>query len=85
MLNFTENEKSEIKNMVFFTIGGPRSEEVIGKADLKCRKLFPNYEKSIVIYFEGRFDVANTETDLFIKLTGTDLLRLNSLMAPEFI
>jgi hypothetical protein len=80
-----QKNNSQLKNIVFFTIGAKRSEEIIEEADKKCRELFPEYEKSIVIYFEGCFKVADTESDLFIKITGTDLLRVGSLMAPEFI
>ena len=85
LITSVQKNNSQLKNIIFFTIGGKRSEEIIEEADKKCREIFPEYEKSIVIYFEGRFEVANKETELFIKITGTDLLRLGSLMAPEFI
>jgi hypothetical protein len=85
LISSVEKSRSQLRNIVFFTFGGKRSEEIIEEADSKCRELFPEYEKSIVIYFEGRFGVANKETDLFIKITGTDLLRLEGLLAPEFI
>jgi hypothetical protein len=85
LISSVQKNNSQLNNIVFFTIGGKRSEEIIEAADLKCREIFPNYEKSIVIYFEGCFEVANLDTDLIIKITGTDLLRLDSVMAPEFI
>ncbi len=76
---------AQLKNLVFFTIGGIKSEEIIKNIDSECRKIFPEYEKSVVIYFEGRFNVAGLDSDLYIRITGTDLLRLDSLMAPEFV
>ncbi|MGL4326335.1 MAG: hypothetical protein ACRCS7_02525, partial [Tannerellaceae bacterium] len=38
-----------------------------------------------VVYIEGRFIVPDHNTPLTIKLTGTDLVRLDAVMAPEFI
>ena len=76
---------SEVRSFVFFTIGGSRSEELLEEIDAFCRKYFKNYEGSVVIYFEGRFTVASDTTRLSIKLTGTDLVRVDSLMAPEFV
>ncbi len=85
LIHSVKKSNSQLRNIVFFTIGGERSERIIEEADKKCRQLFPDYESSIVVYFEGCFKVADTETDLYIKITGTDLLRLNSHMAPEFV
>ena len=85
LINSVKKSNSQLKNIVFFTIGGERSEKIIEEADIKCRQLFPDYKDSIVVYFEGCFKVADAETDLYIKITGTDLLRLDSNMAPEFV
>ena len=85
LIGSVQKNNSELKNIVFFTIGGKRSEEIIEEADAKCREIFPEYERSIVVYFEGCFEVANMESDLYVKITGTDLLRVGSVMAPEFI
>ena len=85
LVKSVKENRAQLTTLVFFTIGGRRSEGIVHAIDMKCRELFPKYEKSIIIYFEGRFEVANPKTELFIKITGTDLLRLNSLMAPEFI
>ncbi|MFZ9035468.1 MAG: hypothetical protein ACO2ZM_05065 [Francisellaceae bacterium] len=81
-----EAQQTTLKSIVFFTIGGKRSEEIIKKLDVLCRQKFPDYRQSVVIYLEGRFAVASKQTDLDIKIDGTDLLRTEeSLMAPEFI
>jgi len=79
-----KNETS-IRSIVFLTIGGPRSEEIVGQINSKCKKMFPNYQGASVVYFEGRFAVAAPETPISIKYTGTDLLRRDSLLAPDFI
>lgn len=80
-----EQEGSSIRTMTFVTIGGSRSEEIMEKADARCRDLFPGYIGSRVVYIEGRFDVAaDSDARLQIGLGGTDLLRRDSLNAPEF-
>lgn len=38
-----------------------------------------------MIFFEGNFAVAEEETPLQIKITGTDLIRRDSVLAPEFL
>jgi len=75
----------ELGSILFFTIGGQMSEERLIEADNACRRHFPNYEGTHVCYIEGRFFVPTIESRVSIKITGTDLMRCNSLMAPEFI
>jgi uracil phosphoribosyltransferase len=76
---------TELGSILFFTIGGPISEERLIEADNACRRHFPNYEGTHVCYIEGRFFVPTVDCKVSIKITGTDLMRCNSLMAPEFI
>lgn len=76
---------NQIGSIIFFTIGGPKSEERLIEADAACRKHFPDYQGTHVCYIEGRFFVPTLETKVAIKVTGTDLMRCKSLMAPEFI
>lgn len=78
-------QKIDVRSILFFTYGGPQSENILSEIDARCRELFPGYEKTTLIYLEGRFAVAAPDTPLHVRLTGTDLLRLGSLMAPEFI
>ncbi len=70
--------------MVFFTIGGPRAEQVLGRVHERFAETFPEYERTCVVYLEGRFALADEQTPLRVKELGTDLLRLDGLMAPEF-
>jgi len=85
LMEIVEVQKSGISSVVFVTIGGPRSEEIVEKIAKQCRAAFPNFKKATVIYLEGRFDVALPSSPHRIKFTGTDLLRSSSLLAPEFI
>ncbi|WP_300666899.1 hypothetical protein [Desulfoluna sp.] len=80
-----KKQGTALRSIVFFTFGGSRAEEILEAADAMCRKLFPAYEGTTLIYLEGRFVIPTEETPLTIKITGTDLLRRDALMAPEFI
>jgi len=80
-----QRQQCQINELIFFTIGGARSHQII--EDLEKEKLqpFSSYRGSIVVYFEGIFSIANKESPLAIKIEGTDLLRRASTLAPEFI
>ncbi|MCP3942313.1 MAG: hypothetical protein GY710_12605 [Desulfobacteraceae bacterium] len=80
-----QKQGTNLRSVVFFTFGGPRAGEILGKMDAMCRKRFPGYEKTTLVYLEGCFTVPKLETKIRIKITGTDLLRFNAVMAPEFI
>jgi hypothetical protein len=85
LLEIAEKEGQDINSLIFFTIGGPRSHEIMENISRKAKQKFPSFKGSVVIYFEGCFSVATPETPVSIKYTGTDLLRCNSVMADEFI
>lgn len=85
IVSIAQKQHSSLRNIVFFTYGGKKAEEIFSEIDAECRKLFPDYNQTYVIYLEGRFIVPDVTTPLTIRLTGTDLLRRNALMAPEFI
>ena len=85
LLESAESQGVSLKSILFVTIGGNRSEEILELIDEECRKKFPSYERTSVCYIEGRFTVPTVNTKLNIRITGTDLIRLNALMAPEFV
>jgi hypothetical protein len=85
MIKEAVRQKTELSSILFFTIGGPMSEKRLIEADAACRRHFPRYEGTQVCYIEGRFFVPTNESKVTIKITGTDLMRCNALLAPEFI
>lgn len=80
-----ESQGGQVRNIYFFTIGSPRAEQLLIEIDKHCKERFSAYERASVIYFEGAFAVASSDTDMQIKIPGTDLLRRDSLLAPEFV
>lgn len=84
-LSETLTRSCRYNSITFFTIGGAVSGEIM----TEWRKLIESRQgsplKATVVYFEGIFGVAGPRTPVTIKLDGTDLLRRDGVMAPEFI
>ncbi|MBA7552764.1 hypothetical protein ES705_45338 [subsurface metagenome] len=73
--------------MIFITIGCIEAEKVLFKWHKIFKKSFPNYDRTILIYLEGRFALATKKTPLCNLLYDTDLLKnykLGALLTPEF-
>ena len=85
LLRSAQEQKIRLRSIVFFTFGGSKAEEILSDIDAQCRQLFDTYQQTTLFYIEGRFTCADIDTPLSVRLTGTDLLRWHSLMAPEFI
>lgn len=80
-----EKQGTLIRSIVFFTFGSPRAREILSNTDAMCRQRFDGYEGTCLVYLEGCFSVPTPQTPVQIKITGTDLLRRDAVMAPEFI
>ena len=76
---------SELQDIVFFTIGGANAAKILEDVDRECRRNFSSYRRTVLIFFEGCFGVPTPESKLSIRLTGTDLIRGDAEMAPDFI
>jgi hypothetical protein len=83
-LDHLRAHRSRLNNLIFFTIGCKNAETILRNVDKKLREMNPLYGRPIVIYVEGRFGVADKTTGLKIQIPGTDLIRINALLAPEF-
>ena len=80
-----EMNNTKIESILFFTFGGIRTEEILEEVDALCREKFEGYKSTTLCYIEGRFSVPTISTPITIKITGTDLVKRDALMAPEFI
>ena len=80
-----ETQGTQIRSIVFFTFGSPRAKEILSRTDAMCRRRFKGYGGTCLIYLEGCFSVPTPDTEVAIKITGTDLLRRDAVMAPEFV
>ncbi|MBR1609031.1 MAG: hypothetical protein IJ678_05395 [Kiritimatiellae bacterium] len=85
LVKTASERKADVRGIVFFTFGGPVARAILEEVDASCRALFPNYGRTTLVYLEGCFAVAAPDTPLHVRLTGTDLLRLGSVMAPDFV
>jgi hypothetical protein len=85
--NFLNSRSYQLKNFIFLTIGCAEAERVLAKWHKVFKENFPDYEKTILIYLEGRFALATRNTPLHNYLYDTDLLKsykLGALLSPEF-
>lgn len=69
LLHLCAQEKKQISSMLFFTIGGRRSTEILSEVDEFCRKQFSLYQGAAVVYLEGCFDVAREHSKLSVMCT----------------
>ena len=79
------NTAAWARSIVFLTIGGWQTNLMLEAFAARYKKRFPEFKSATAVYFEGVFAVPDETTKLTIKETGTDLVRLNALLAPEFI
>lgn len=73
-----------IRRLFVFTIGCSRLEEILARKDRRLRQSFPDYEGTTAVYLEGRFTLVREDTPLRLAIPGTDLVRADALLAPEF-
>jgi hypothetical protein len=84
---YLKSQGCQLKNFIFITIGCIEAENVLAKWHKTFKNSFPEYEKTILIYLEGRFALATRNTPLYNCLYDTDLLKnykLGALLTPEF-
>ncbi|MDP8213613.1 MAG: hypothetical protein RAO92_05060 [Candidatus Euphemobacter frigidus] len=84
IFRLAKNLGRSVRNVFFFTIGCHKAEKTLRKYDILFRSVFPNYQKTYLVYIEGKFHLADSKTKVAVKLQGTDLLRSPALLAPEF-
>ena len=85
--NYLTSENLKLKNFVFVTIGCSKAEEVLEKWDAKFKETHPEYERTILIYLEGRFALGSKDLPLNNVLPNTDLLKnykFGALLTPEY-
>lgn len=75
---------SSVQWLFFFTIGCHKLEKILASFDPLFRDAFPDYQGSAALYFEGKFKLVDSKTELRIGLPGTDLIRRDALLSPEF-
>jgi hypothetical protein len=84
LLDYLRVNRIRLENLIFFTIGCENAERIFRNIDGRLRKMNPAYGRTIVVYIEAKFNVAEESTNLKIKIPGTDLIRTDALVAPEF-
>ncbi len=77
--------QTPIRGIVFFTIGCHKLEKILQEFHGRFKKHFPDdYQETHAVYLEGKFRLVDSATRLMIAIQGTDLIKIDSLLAPEF-
>ncbi len=87
LASFMERSGLALRNLVFITIGCAEAERVLARWHREFKRRFAGYDRTILVYLEGRFALAGDGTPLANCLKDTDLLksyRLGALLSPEF-
>jgi hypothetical protein len=87
LASYMERTGLALRNLVFVTIGCIEAERVLLKWHREFKSRYPGYERTILVYLEGRLALAGDETPLANSLKDTDLLKsykLGALLSPEF-
>lgn len=84
LVNLAKNSGAPLKQLFFFTIGCHKLEKILKEYDKVLRGIFHQYQRTCAIYFEGKFHLADSKTEVRVKLQGTDLMRNPALLTPEF-
>jgi len=85
--NYLISKKLSLKNFIFVTIGCTNAEKVLEKWDKIFKEHHPEYDRTIIIYLEGRFALGSKDTPLSNVLPNTDLLKnykFGALITPEY-
>ncbi len=85
--NYMKSKRHRLRNFVFITIGCVEAERVLDRWHKTFKETFPEYERTFVIYLEGRFGLANENTPFANKIPYTDLIksyREGALLTPEY-
>ncbi len=70
--------------IVFFTIGCHKAEKALQEFHEHFSSGRQDYIGTHVVYLEGKFSLVDSQTPLHIALPGTDLVKLDALLTPEF-
>ncbi len=73
-----------VRRFVIITFGCYMAEKVLEEYDKRLRQKFLEYQGTTIIYFEGKFKLANNEMAIRLIDHGTDFLRKDCILTPEF-
>jgi hypothetical protein len=79
------SDSMRCRSVTFFTIGASVSGERIERWRAEVEHSVGQQIECSVVYYEGVFGVAQPATPIRIKIDGTDLLRRDGAIAPEFL
>ncbi len=83
IVDHVAEQGSSLRAVVFFTIGCHKAEKILEALHHRLSTMFESYERTVLVYVEGKFTLVDSKTDIRIGIPGTDLIRTGALLAPE--
>jgi hypoxanthine-guanine phosphoribosyltransferase len=81
---YLKERGTQLSGLVFFTIGCHKMEKLLEDIHHRFSALFPGYKETHAVYLEGKFRLVDSSTNLRLSIQGTDLIRRDSVLSPEF-
>ncbi|MBM4372282.1 MAG: hypothetical protein FJ098_11550, partial [Deltaproteobacteria bacterium] len=70
--------------VVFFTLGCHKAEKALQTFHDRFSKARSDYLGTHVVYLEGKFTLVDSRRRLHLAIPGTDLIKADALLSPEF-
>lgn len=84
LITKAKDQGKNLRSLLILNIGVGNAEKVAYNFHKELAEKF-DYDQTIVVYFEGRFDLAKENSNLAVKLPDTDFLAgYDALITPEF-
>ena len=84
LIDHLKSAGASLRHLLFLTIGSHKLEKTLASCDARFREAFSDYRGTHAVHFEGKFKLVDARTELQIGIPGTDLIRRDCLLAPEF-
>ncbi len=81
---YLQEQDLQPSGIIFFTIGCHKAEKALQAFHDRHSRQRSDYLGTHVVYLEGKFSLVDSQTPLHIGLPGTDLVKLDALLTPEF-
>ena len=75
---------TQLRRMIFFTIGGTRAINVLEELTAKARQLWPSFQGIHCVFFEGIFAVYENRGVTGINIPDIDFYWNGGVIAPQF-
>lgn len=85
IIRTAKRDNKEINSVVFITIGADCTGKMAEETHNMMSENFNDYRGTTVVFHEGVFTLVGNDSPVTVKQPGTDFLKLDALLAPEYV